>query len=53
VPLVLVSPPYPVQLMAALNVGSLDTSSRTVLIQSRINLIFNRLLGASIKAREM
>jgi hypothetical protein len=30
VPLVLVSPPYPVLLIAALIVGSLDTSSRTI-----------------------
>jgi hypothetical protein len=53
VPLVLVSPPYAVHQMAASNVGSLDTSSRTVPIQSRINLISSRLLGARLKAREL
>jgi hypothetical protein len=53
VPLLLVSPPYLVPLMAALIVGSLDTSSRTVPIQSRINPIFHRLLGTCLKAREM
>jgi hypothetical protein len=39
--------------MTALIVGCLDTSSRTVPIQSRINQIFNRLLGTHLKAREM
>jgi hypothetical protein len=50
---VLVSPPYPVPLMADLIVGSLDTSSKTTPIQSRINQIFSRLLGTRLKEREM
>jgi hypothetical protein len=39
--------------MAALIVGSLDTLSRIVPIQSKINQILNRLLGTRLKAREM
>ena len=53
VPLVLVSPPYPVPLMVALIVGSLDNSSRTIPIQSRMNQILNILLGTHLKAKEM
>jgi hypothetical protein len=46
-------PAIPSSSKAASTVGSLDTSSKTVPIQSRINLIFNKLLGARLKAREM
>jgi hypothetical protein len=53
VPLILVSPPYPVHPTAASTVGSLDTSSRTVPIQNKINPISKRLLEAHLKAREM
>jgi hypothetical protein len=51
--LVLVSQPYPVHLIVALTLGSLDTSLRIVPIQSKINPIFNRLPEAHLKAREM
>jgi hypothetical protein len=47
------SRPYPVHLTVASTVRSLDTSSKTVPIQSKINLISNRLLEAHLKAREM
>jgi hypothetical protein len=53
VPLVLVSPPSLVPQMDALIVGSLDTLSKTALIQSRINQISNRLRGTRHKEREM
>ena len=53
VPVVLISWPYPVHLIVALTVGSLDTSSRTVPIQNKINPIFKRLLETHLKAREM
>jgi hypothetical protein len=53
VPLVVVSPLYPVPQMVALIVKSLDTLSRTVPIQSRINQISNRLLGTRLKEMEM
>jgi hypothetical protein len=53
VPLVLVSPPFPVPQVAALIVGSLDISSKTAPIRSRTNQISNKLRGMQIKEREM
>jgi hypothetical protein len=53
VPLILVSRPYPIHLIVASIVGSLDISSRIVPIQSKINQTFKRILEAHLKAREM
>jgi hypothetical protein len=44
---------FPVHLTSASAVGSLDISSRTVPIQSKINPISKRLLEAHLKARKM
>jgi hypothetical protein len=46
-------PALPSPQMAALTVGSLETLSKTDPIQSRINQIFNKLLGTRLKEREM
>jgi hypothetical protein len=44
---------FPVPQVAALIVGSLDISSKTAHTRSRINQIFNKLMGTRIKEREM